>query len=653
MKIAVCLIFLLLILLGSSIAQTTNNLTSINDSQITIKELTLPTNGDKMIAPVVDIQPQLRGFHDHKRIHEEMLLLKKLGFNRVYFVLCQPGYPAFSDPTISIMSPEKGTGNHTLESIIALGDPNFAYLYETQKLGMEAWAIIKPYESGTGFTIPHNASAPLSRKQIETIGGQHINFDNLISNNPELRVKRKPEPDSIINRLNEPIKSLEVAFCLDSFSQKISAKKYFEFGGLKDSKIQIPEITLWYSEDNGKYIKYNDSIEVVSTIEYRQIKDANGFLLSDTPKRVLILNIANFTLSEKYRYLAISVDRHENLYTIPYSMIKAFTLSGEVPITTSIFVRSPLCQEEAKKSPQEREWGLENHPVNGKEAAKEFMDWGFEFEFQGAGFWGDGWVSNSIYGMAKGKRQYMGGTPCEAYPEVQEYWIEQVRRVMKMGFDGIDFRLQNHSGMVSDYVNYGYNEPIVKRYKEEYGIDILKEVADPLKIMKIRGEYFMSFLEKAADVIHSSNKKMQVHLRNANEKPVLSDDFNELGFWAMPKILLDWKKIVDLADEITIKDYYNGDYRPLMADSIKNYACNKGKRVWVHNYFTQGDGINYNFLNAIEEDKRIGGILLYEVNKGLLYTGFPGNKSGYNEQNVNKLRSVLLKLYKNKNNKNE
>jgi len=44
----------------------------------------------------------------------------------------------------------------------------------------------------------------LAEKQIETIGGQHINFDNLISSNPELRVKRKPEQDAILNMLNEP-----------------------------------------------------------------------------------------------------------------------------------------------------------------------------------------------------------------------------------------------------------------------------------------------------------------------------------------------------------------------------------------------------------------------------------------------------------------
>tara|TARA_R110002096_G_scaffold82297_1_gene191566 strand:+ start:6330 stop:8270 length:1941 start_codon:yes stop_codon:yes gene_type:complete len=638
MKTTKLVIILLVIAIESIPAQIINS---------SANELPIPTKSGKLFAPVVDIMPQLRGFHDYSKVREEMIFLKNLGFKRVYFVLCQPGYPTFSDPTIAVMPTDKCTGNYTLESILALGDPNYVYMYEAKRLGMEAWAIIKPYESGTGFTIPHGAQAQLSRKQIETIGGQHIHFDNLISDNPNLRVKRKPEPDDILKRLNEPIKSVELAFCLDSFKQKVSYEKYFDFDGLKDSEIQVPEITLWYSETNGRYIKYNGNVEVESKFEYREVEDANGFLLAEEPKRFLILTIKNFSLPETYNYLALHLDQHKDLFTIPFSMLKAYTSSGEIPVTTGIHSRSPMSPDEGRKSPEEREWGLEERPVKGEEAAKLFMDWGFEFEFQGTGHWGDGWVSSPLYGIAKGKRKYMAGTPCEAYPEVREYWLEQVQRTAEMGFDGIDFRLQNHSGMVSDYVNYGYNEPIIKRYKEKYGVDILTTEADPLKIMEIRGEYFLSFLEKAADILHVSGKKMQVHLRHAQEEPALLDDFNELGFWAMPKIVLDWKKAVDLADEVTIKDYYHGDYRLGMGDGIKTYARVKGKRVWVHNYFTQGDAVKYDFLNAIEKDERIGGVLLYEVDGGILHTGFPDNKSIPNEQNIKKLQNVLLKLKEN------
>jgi hypothetical protein len=66
------------------------------------------------------------------------------------------------------------------------------------------------------------------------------------------------------------------------------------------------------------------------------------------------------------------------------------------------------------------------------------------------------------------------------------------------------------------------------------------------------------------------------------EEPRLSAEFNELGFWAMPKILPDWKRSVELADEITLKHYYHNRYRPEMGRRIKDYAGSLGKRVWVH-----------------------------------------------------------------------
>ncbi len=606
------------------------------------------TTGGKAIAPVVDIQPYLRGFHDYERVREEIHLLRKLGFERVYFVLCQPGYPAFSDPNISIMPPNKGTGNNTLESILALGDPNWVYMYEAQRQGMEAWAILKPYESGTGFTIPHGASAPLSRSHVETIGGQHIHFDNLLSDNPELRIKRKPAPDSIIKRLNEPVESVEIAFCLDSFKQT-TRQGYFEFEGLEDSKLTIPEIKLWISRDNGRYVKYEGNYEVTSKIDYRLARDANCFLLGDVPKRFLVMTIKGINLPQEFRYMAITLEEYRNFYSIPYSMIKAFTAKGEIPVTTGHHVRTSISPVERIKPSEEREWGLESRPVTGPRAAESFMDWGFEFEFQGTGHWGDGWVSSPVFGIGIGKRQYMAGTPCEAYPEVQDYWLEQVRRIMTMGYDGIDFRLQYHSGNVTDYIDFGYNEPLIQRYKEKHGVDILKEEADPMEIMRIRGEYFHLFLDRAAEIIHSHNKKVKIHLRHAHEEPLLDGNFNELGFWAMPKILLDWKRAVDLADEVTIKHYYHNNYRPWMADSIKNYAHKSGKRIWVHCYISQGGELNDNFFDAVEADERIGGILLYEV-ESLINVGWAHSHKasepvgGYIDENVNRLRLLMERL---------
>ncbi|WP_139215847.1 hypothetical protein [Parapedobacter composti] len=143
------------------------------------------TRSGKMVAPVIDIMPQLRVFHDLKAIEREISELKALGFQRVYFVLCNPGYPSFASPRLSVMPLYPDLRNDMLRSILCLGDPNWVYAKEAKRQGLEAWAIIKPYESGTGNTIPHNRHAALSLAHVPTVGGQHIGFDELLSANPQ------------------------------------------------------------------------------------------------------------------------------------------------------------------------------------------------------------------------------------------------------------------------------------------------------------------------------------------------------------------------------------------------------------------------------------------------------------------------------------
>jgi hypothetical protein len=81
----------------------------------------------------------------------------------------------------------------------------------------------------------------------------------------------------------------------------------------------------------------------------------------------------------------------------------------------------------------------------------------------------------------------------------------------------------------------------------------------------------------------------------------------------MPKVIPDWHRVIQIADEITIKDYNWGKYNPYMSDRIKDAAALAGKPLWVHCYMQQGHDLNPEFLKAVESDPRVSGILLYEV----------------------------------------
>jgi len=613
------------------------------------------TRAGKALAPVVDIFPQIAvGAHDDDRIAEEMRLLKDFGFDRVYFVLCNPGYPMFSNPMLCLQPPNvPGLENYSFQSISMIGDPNFAYLHHCRRLGMEAYAIIKPYEGGGGATVPHGAKMSCEVARVKTIGGDRFGFDALLGKHPELRVKRRPIPD--YERLvAQAVEEISIVFCVEAVEDLVA----FDGMTLLSSKGGEAERwavkpSLYVSEDNGSYSRFDGDLGVSDIIESRVLYDSNGKpLFSGIRQRCRVITLSNLESVAHSDYFAVALESEGRMFTVPYSMMALHGLEGEIPSTVPPYLRQMGNPIEAKKEPHERLWGMENQPeiLSSLDAAVERLcEWGVEFEWYGSGFWGPGWSDAPVFGIARGKLKWMKGTPCEAYPEVRADWLDWVNKCIEMGFDGVDLRLQNHSGMVSNYMDFGYNEPIVDAYHRKHGVDLLKEpdAVDPLKLMGVRGDFFMDFAKDAAEALHRAGRKLQVHLRNCHECPKLSPDFNELGFWAMPKVYFeDWRKLVDLADEITLKDYHFNDYKPSLASEIKRYAKLHGKRLWVHCYISQTQELNLDFFRDIDADPDVGGVLLYEVahslknevNHGLIEQYGP---VGLHEPIAKKLREIM------------
>ena len=141
----------------------------------------------------------------------------------------------------------------------------------------------------------------------------------------------------------------------------------------------------------------------------------------------------------------------------------------------------------------------------------------------------------------------------------------------------------------------------------------------------------MNFIQKDQNDLHNGS-----HIHKITENhPFLTENNN-------------WKSVIDLADEITIKDYYWGVYNPDSAKKIKEYAHSRGKAVWIHNYISQGDDIRSEFINAVAEDPNVSGILLYEAfhsgkegiepNQGLIK--MEADKISYYEPAIKALRSI-------------
>ena len=260
------------------------------------------------------------------------------------------------------------------------------------------------------------------------------------------------------------------------------------------------EFDIYVSEDNGKFELFKANPKFDCEYVHESILDANGIPISDNDLECQSIIMRDINIPKEKKYIAVKIKHDGELFTIPNSMIKIYCNGTLLPSTYSTHIRQPA---EPEKGFDDYNWGSEINPKQynntSEDADKLFQNMGFEFDWHGSGFWGDGWSNSPYIAIAKGKLEYMKGTLCEAYPEVRKYWLDEIDRLLEMGYNGIDIRLQNHSGMVSDFCSYGYNEPIRDKYLEQYGADINIVEGDPLKIMKIRGDFFLEFFKRCVN----------------------------------------------------------------------------------------------------------------------------------------------------------
>jgi hypothetical protein len=575
------------------------------------------------VAPVIDIFPDLCGVaYNHRAIRRKMELLAAFDFRRVYLVVPPPGYPMFSNPWMDLIRLDNQAGNHAAESILDVGDPTFEHVYEAHRAGLQVFSVMKPYEGGGGYTVPHGRKSLLASRSVSCIGGERCGLDSFLRENPHMRVMRRPDP-SYGALASQRITEIRMTFCLDRIEERVGTDRFRVFESKPDDSIAghpARDVRIWESGDNGSFRPYGGRMTVEEGLVHAVPQDANGAPLFDSPRRCREVKLSGLDIGPESGYLAVTIGTDpDHLVAIPYSMITVRGEAGGVPVTCTPYVRS-RCRRADDPSREAEEdannWFDATYPATCDQKAEmlsAFPRNGFEFEWYGSGAWGNGWTRCACVGIARGKMTHMKGTHCEAYPEVREYWLEQVRKMLAMGFDGVDIRLQNHSGMVSDYASYGYNPPLLEAYRREHGAVIPEGGVDPLAMMRIRGRFFLQFVRDAAEAVHREGRTLQLHLRNAFENPKLSSSFGELGFWAMPKVLPDWEAMVDLADEVTIKDYNFGSYHPELSTRIKDRVSQRGKPLWVHCYIAQGGDLNPGFFDGVSRDPRVSGVLLYEM----------------------------------------
>lgn len=512
---------------------------------------------DKTLLAVMDLDYDLScALHTPELLRRKFALLAEHGLETIYIVAPPDGKANYSSAAFE--TPPGDDANFIRASRTNFGatDPLAAAIQYAKAAGLRVMVEFKPYEGGGNVTIPHGADASqIGHNALPTLGGLSVGVEPFIFDHPEFLLARRPE-----RQIDGAIDTIEIAYV--------------------DEAQAMPEVKLYVSTDNGLYLPYPEPLEMSIIKGLRQIVDGNGLALDEKPVACQVLTIRHLTLDAPYFALTLA-----GVSAVPAWAVAL--VNGEVvPITVSTQCRQTF---------DYRPLPFEQH--------------GFDFEVSGPALAQEGVRPMPLWGFARGKLKHLRGCLCEAYPQVRDYWLKRIRHFIDLGADGVELRLQNHSCGVSDFAAYGYNEPLLTVWRNRYG----NAAVDPLKLMAIRGEFFTLFVLEAAALLHRHNCTLSMQLHAYMEEPSLSAARQEFGFWANAKILPDYRQLIESADEIVIKNYNFGQYLPHQADAIKSFTAKSGKPLLVHCYLQQGHDWCREFVEEVNADERVTGLLLYEV----------------------------------------
>ena len=239
-------------------------------------------------------------------------------------------------------------------------------------------------------------------------------------------------------------------------------------------------------------------------------------------------------------------------------------------------------------------------------------------------------LTGGLIAFARGKNEYLAGTPCEAYAEVRRLWSGWVQRLIDAGVDGIDVRISAHGSLTDESSEYGYNEPIVDEFTRRYGAGPTGSATDLARLAELRGEHFTSFIRETSEAIRDAGGKMQVHVHTEAFRP---DPCHGQMMGFPDNLRFDWRSWVEegLLDGVTYRlSWFEGledppesppDRSRLVnalaepyAEESLNALVEAGVPAYLNRYIDRSVGFE-EYLSDLERvygDERFGGFDLYE-----------------------------------------
>ena len=472
--------------------------------------------------------------------------------------------------------------NH--KTALAMNDPNAYAAKAAHKHGMEFCVIIKPYETGVSMVYPEGSPEAREFGILPHLDGWLGCVMDFVRDHPEYRIARRTD-DIPEGQENAAIDKIELYKCDD-----------------RPTRIRRENLEIWVSGQNCKYQKADIDFDFCDEVvpAYRTFRDFNGGVLAEINRPVRRLTLSGLGIKDKYCIVTTNFDTSAgggDFKNSAVDMARAYGEDGK-EIVISVGRNYNLWYY----APPQAERGCFDNGVSYDDAFGNMQVCLDEPKTD----WRQGFIA-----LTRGRNRYLPVALCESYPEVSEFWLKQVREVLEIGADMIDFRIENHCCHTDDPYAYGYNDVVIEEYRRRYG----NAPVDVRRVAEIRGENYTRFLREAKKIVNSFGKKMHHHLNVEYFREEPPYDRRMAYPWNMR---IEWEKWLEegLLDEATLRTF---TFTPafVLNDPFSLRVVDMCKRHGVpvnYNRYINGTPESYRAeYDLVKSDGRFQTFIVYEV----------------------------------------